>query len=82
MPVTTLDDRLASLLADNFADFDPSSDIDDLWFEHVPGYDSLAMVDFMFAVEDEFGIAFTDVEFMETTSVQELKTVLAGKGVQ
>lgn len=45
----------------------------------VPGWDSLAHVNFIFGVETEFGVQFTEDEFVGFRDIGELKTMLAQK---
>lgn len=45
----------------------------------VDGWDSLAHVTFMYSVEEDFGVQFTDAEFAGFTDIGELKRTLAEK---
>jgi acyl carrier protein len=45
----------------------------------VPGWDSLANINLMFAIEQEFGVEFADEEFTGSRNVGELKAQLARK---
>lgn len=49
---------------------------DELKAGDVPGWDSLANVNLMFSVEQEFGIAFADSEFGELSSIGELRRAI------
>ena len=49
--------------------------------ETLPEWDSLAHVKLMMACEEEFGVRFSIEETVESTSVANLKAVLASKGV-
>ena len=54
---------------------------DSLSPETLPAWDSLAHVKLMAACEEEFGVKFSIEETVESTSVAQLKAVLAAKGV-
>ena len=43
------------------------------------GWDSLAHVNFMLSVENEFGVEFSDDEFVRFEDIGGLKRILAGK---
>jgi acyl carrier protein len=45
----------------------------------VPAWDSLAHVNFMFGVETEFGVQFTEDEFVGFQDIGELQTILEKK---
>ena len=45
----------------------------------IPGWDSLANVNLMFAVEQEFGIQFSDEEFGQFANIGALKAQIARK---
>jgi acyl carrier protein len=45
----------------------------------VPGWDSLAHVNFMFSVESEFGVEFTDDEFVGFETIGDLSHMLSAK---
>ena len=49
---------------------------DELTAGEVPGWDSLANVNLMFSVEEEFGITFADSEFAEFASIGELRQAI------
>jgi acyl carrier protein len=46
----------------------------------LPQWDSLAHVKLMMSCEEEFGVKFSIEETVETTSVAQIKSVLAAKG--
>jgi acyl carrier protein len=60
-------------------------DIDDLGLQRttvaadVPGWDSLGHVNFMYSVEQEFGVTFDDDEFAGFADVGELERLVDGK---
>lgn len=45
----------------------------------VPGWDSLAHINFMFSVETEFGVQFSDDEFVGFEDIGDLTSMLARK---
>lgn len=47
----------------------------------VPGWDSLAHMNFMLGVEEEFGVEFSEDEFVGFVDIGELKRILAEKVV-
>jgi len=47
----------------------------------VPGWDSLAHMNFMLGVEEEFGVEFSEDEFAHFVDIGELKRTLAEKVV-
>jgi acyl carrier protein len=49
---------------------------DDLTAEQVPDWDSLAHVNLMFAIEEEFGVHFRDHEFGQFADVGALRRFL------
>jgi acyl carrier protein len=73
-----IDDRLEAIGRSIFYD-------DDLTFTDatraadVPGWDSLAHVSFMYAVEDEFGVRFSEDEFTGFADIAELKRMIERK---
>jgi acyl carrier protein len=46
----------------------------------LPGWDSLAHINAMFALENEFGVEFPGDEFARIETIGELKAALAAKG--
>jgi acyl carrier protein len=47
----------------------------------LPGWDSLAHVNVLFSVEEEFGVQFSTSEFKRLTTVGDLADALVTKGV-
>lgn len=47
----------------------------------IPGWDSLAHVNLMFSIEQEFRIQFDDHEFVGFSNIGDLKRLLDRKGV-
>ena len=47
----------------------------------VAGWDSLAHMNFMLGVEEEFGVEFSDEEFADFVDIGELKRILSEKVV-
>lgn len=45
----------------------------------VPGWDSLGHVNFMYSIEDEFGVQFSEEEFVGFASIGELGLLLERK---
>ncbi len=75
------DDITARLTATFHAVIDPSAEVrDDLTADDVEQWDSLAHVNFIFAVEEEFGIEFTQQELADhMANVGELRDLIARK---
>jgi acyl carrier protein len=48
----------------------------------LPGWDSLAHINAMFAIEQSFGVEFVGDEFARIATIGELEVVLAGKGAR
>jgi acyl carrier protein len=48
---------------------------------NLPGWDSLAHVNVLFSVEEEFGVQFSTSEFKRLTTVGDLADALVTKGV-
>jgi acyl carrier protein len=46
----------------------------------LPGWDSLAHINAMFALENEFGVEFPGDEFARIETIGDLKAALAAKG--
>lgn len=60
----------------------PSMEVrDEATNESLPGWDSLAHVNLLLAVEREFRVRFTVPEMLELSSVGGLKALLRAKGV-
>jgi acyl carrier protein len=53
---------------------------DDTRAAELPGWDSLAHINAMFAVENEFGVEFPGDEFARLETIGDLKAALAEKG--
>ena len=47
--------------------------------DDVPAWDSLAHVNFVYALEEEFGVQFDEDEFASFANIGELKQLLAAK---
>lgn len=78
MPVVSVADIQAQLLTlaarragREVADIDPKSSIQDL------GIDSLGLAEFMFDVDDEFGVAISEEELKSTRCLDDLAEVIA-----
>lgn len=71
----SVEHRLEQLVRELFND-DELVFGDELTASDVPGWDSLANVNLMFSVEEEFGIAFADSEFGEFSSIGELRRAI------
>ncbi|MDJ0786638.1 MAG: phosphopantetheine-binding protein [Myxococcota bacterium] len=50
--------------------------------EEIEGWDSLAHVELMMALESEFDVALTNEETAEMTSIPAIEQVLSGHGVE
>jgi acyl carrier protein len=68
----SVDQRLEQLLREFFND-DELVLADGLAAGDVPGWDSLANVNLMFSIEQEFGITFDDSEFGQFSNLGELR---------
>ena len=53
--------------------------LDELVATDVPGWDSLNHLSLMVAIENEFGVKFTNGEVAKMQNVADLKNVLGGK---
>jgi acyl carrier protein len=53
---------------------------DDARAADLPGWDSLAHINAMFALENEFGVEFPGDEFARLETIGDLKAALAAKG--
>jgi acyl carrier protein len=71
----TTDDRLNRIFRDVFAD-DSISIEDATATEDIEGWDSLAHINLMFSIEDEFSVKLPDEEFAGAGSVGEIKRLL------
>jgi acyl carrier protein len=76
----TLDERLQTIFRQvlNTPDLELR---DDLAGTDIPGWDSLAHINTMFSIEEEFGVQFVGDEFARLQSIGELKQALLRKGV-
>ena len=59
---------------------DPATLADDTSVETEPRWDSLRHMTLLFALEDEFGVQFTDDELPALTSVAAIERALAARG--
>jgi acyl carrier protein len=66
-------------LARNIFDDDSLVLTDSTSAADIPGWDSLGHVNFMFSIENEFSVQFTEDEFIGFEDIGELKRVLADK---
>jgi acyl carrier protein len=66
-------------LARNIFDDDSLVLTDSTSAADIPGWDSLGHVNFMFGIENEFSVQFTEDEFIGFEDIGELKRVLADK---
>lgn len=71
-------DRIQAIARDAFDD-DGLVLTDSTSAEDVPGWDSLAHVNFMYAVEEEFDVQFDEDEFAGYANIGELKQILSAK---
>ena len=79
--MTLTDQRLQQVFREVFEN-DKLTLSDALSPETLPQWDSLAHVKLMMGCEEEFGVKFSIDETVESTSVAQLKAVLAAKGVE
>ncbi len=79
--VTLTERRLQQVFREVF-DNDKLALADELSPETLPAWDSLAHIKLVAACEEEFGVKFSLEETVESTSVAQLKAVLASKGVE
>jgi acyl carrier protein len=73
-----IDTRLQEVARDAFRD-DTLVLTDSMKPFEVPGWDSLGHASFMLGVENEFGLEFSEDEFVRFVDVAELKRMLAEK---
>lgn len=78
--MTLIDQRLQQVFREVFEN-NKLTLSDALSPETMPQWDSLAHVKLIMASEEEFGVKFSIEETVESTSVGQLKAVLASKGV-
>lgn len=73
-----IDDRLQEIAREVFRD-DSLVLTDSAKPGEVPGWDSLAHMNFMLGVENEFGVEFSDDDFVRFVDIGGLKQLLAEK---
>jgi acyl carrier protein len=71
----TIDDRLDDIFREVFAD-DSITVNDATSAEDIDAWDSLAHINLMFSLEDEFSVKFRDEEFASVKNVGEIKRLL------
>ncbi len=71
----TIDDRLNDIFREVFAD-DSITVNDATTAEDIEAWDSLAHINLMFSLEDEFSVKFPDEEFASAQNVGEIKRLL------
>lgn len=71
----TIAERLETVFRDLFND-EGIVLTDDTTSADITGWDSLAHVNLMFSIEQEFGVQFDDDQFTEFTDVGELRRML------
>jgi acyl carrier protein len=71
----TIDDRLDDIFREVFAD-DAITVNDATSPEDIDAWDSLAHINLMFSLEDEFSVKFRDEEFASVKNVGEIKRLL------
>jgi acyl carrier protein len=71
----TIDDRLNDIFREVFAD-DSITVNDATTAEDIDAWDSLAHINLMFSLEDEFSVRFSDEEFAGVQNVGEIKRLL------
>jgi acyl carrier protein len=73
------DDRLQDIFRDVLND--PALELtDETTAAELPGWDSLAHINVLFAIEETFGVRFRTEEFARLESICDLKRTLAAKG--
>lgn len=73
-----IDDQLQEIARESFLDDDLVL-TDDTTADDVPGWDSLAHVNFMYAIEEEFGVQFSEEQFTGFADIGALKRLLQAK---
>ena len=76
--MTQIDVRLQVLARDVFGD-DSLILTDSTKAVEVPGWDSFGHVNFMLSVENDFGVEFSEEEFVGFADIRGLKRMLADK---
>jgi acyl carrier protein len=71
----TIDDRLDDIFREVFAD-DSIAVNDATSPDDIDAWDSLAHINLMFSLEDEFGVKLRDEEFASVKNVGEIKRLL------
>jgi acyl carrier protein len=75
----TVDDRLQDIFRDVLND--PALELTEgTTAAELPGWDSLAHINVLFAIEETFGVRFRTEEFARLESIGDLKRTLAAKG--
>jgi acyl carrier protein len=75
----TVHDRLQDIFREVLND--PALELtDEITAGGLPGWDSLAHINVLFAIEETFGIQFLTGEFRRLESIGDLKRALAAKG--
>ncbi len=77
----TLHDRLQEIFRTVFAD-DALVVTDETTADDVPGWDSVAHINLMFAIEQDFDIQFTGNELAEMATVGELVAYLEARSMK
>ena len=76
----TVDDRLNEIFRDVLNE--PALELtDETTAATLPGWDSLAHINTLFAIEETFGVRFLTGEFARLESIGDLKRSLEAKGV-
>lgn len=75
-----MSDRIAEVIATSLQ-LDASAITDELGFNAVPQWDSMAHINLMLALEDAFGVSIPDDDLVELTDVRAIRAYLQGKGV-
>jgi acyl carrier protein len=76
--VNDVDERLEAIARDVFAN-DELVLSDSMVAADVPGWDSLGHVNFLYSIEQAFGIRFSDEEFAGFSDIGALKTSVRAK---
>jgi acyl carrier protein len=76
----SLHERLEGIARDVFGDADIVL-TDETTSEDIPEWDSLGHVNFVYSVEQEFGVEFSADEFAELSNIGALKRELARRGL-
>lgn len=76
--MSDLDERLQEIARSTF-DLDDLVLTDSTAATDVPGWDSLAHVSFMYSVEEQFGVRFSEDEFVGFSDIGALKQLIRDK---